>query len=204
MGGSSVAAELGFDPKSAELQWWAVAKVAAFAVVPPERLTKAQLDTGREQLIAATRSCDPDHPVRGRLADDVAARRRGDVVQRRVIDSPPRKRRWDKSAVRAQQWAAAPPRYAPTFEGTSSRCASRSDRRRWSASRRSCASSPCWLTTHAPEVTAVVICGALTSRATSATSPRGPRCVAGDSRNRAGRAARHTAGVPRATERVGW
>ena len=44
----TVASELGFDPKSGELQWWAVAKVAALAGVAPERLTKAQLDTGRE------------------------------------------------------------------------------------------------------------------------------------------------------------
>jgi hypothetical protein len=58
-----VAGELGFDPKSAELQWWAVAKVAALAGVPPERLTKAQLDTGREQLIAATSRLHPDHPM---------------------------------------------------------------------------------------------------------------------------------------------
>jgi hypothetical protein len=43
-----VAGELGFDPKSAELQWWAVAKVAALAGVWPDRLTKTQLDTGRD------------------------------------------------------------------------------------------------------------------------------------------------------------
>ena len=59
-----IAGELGFDPKAAELQWWAVAKVAALAGVWPERVTKAQLDTGREQLIAATRRLHPDHPMR--------------------------------------------------------------------------------------------------------------------------------------------
>jgi len=62
----TVAGELGFDPKSAELQWWAVAKVAALAGAAPERLTKAQLDTGREQLIAATRRLHPDHSLRAR------------------------------------------------------------------------------------------------------------------------------------------
>jgi hypothetical protein len=61
-----VAADLGFDPKSAELQWWAVAKVAALAGTPPGRLTKAQLDAGREQLIAATRRLHPNHPLRVR------------------------------------------------------------------------------------------------------------------------------------------
>ena len=63
-GSCQLAAGLGFDPKSAELQWSAVAKVAALAGVSPERLTKAQLDTGREQLIAATRQLHPDHPMR--------------------------------------------------------------------------------------------------------------------------------------------
>jgi hypothetical protein len=61
-----VAADLGFDPKSAELQWWAVAKVAGLAGTPPVRLTKAQLDAGREQLIAATRRLHPNHPLRVR------------------------------------------------------------------------------------------------------------------------------------------
>jgi hypothetical protein len=78
----SIAAELGFDPKSAELQWWAVAKVAALAGVAPERLTKAQLDNGREQLLAATRRLHPDHPMRA--ADHHAtAWCRGDAVSRR-------------------------------------------------------------------------------------------------------------------------
>ena len=40
-----VAAELGFTPKVAELQWWAVAKVAAVAGVAPDRLTRAKFDT---------------------------------------------------------------------------------------------------------------------------------------------------------------
>ena len=76
-----VAVELGFEPKSAELQWWAVAKVAALAGVPPERLTKAQLDRGREQLIAATRRLHPNHPMRVRPMTPRLARRRGDVDQ---------------------------------------------------------------------------------------------------------------------------
>lgn len=75
-----VAAELGFDPKSAELQWWAVTKVAALAGVPPDRLTKAQLDTGREELIAATDRLHPDHPVRTRPITT-----RGTVPRRRCF-----------------------------------------------------------------------------------------------------------------------
>jgi hypothetical protein len=78
-----VAAELGFDPKSAELQWWAVAKVAAFTGAAPKHLTKAQLDAGREQLIAATRRLHPDHPAPCAAADDEIAWCRGDAVSRR-------------------------------------------------------------------------------------------------------------------------
>ena len=41
------AAELGFTSKVAELQWWAVAKVAAVAGVPPDKLTSAKFDGAR-------------------------------------------------------------------------------------------------------------------------------------------------------------
>jgi integrase len=109
-----VGSELGFDPKSAELQWWAVAKVAALAGVPPERLTKAQLDTGREQLLAATRQLHPGHPMRARPTRLHGAE--ATLFHAGVIDSPPRKRHPDKSAVRAQQWAAVPPRLRQTLQ----------------------------------------------------------------------------------------
>ena len=49
-----VASELGFAAKSAELQWWAVAMVAALYGVSPERLTRPRLDAGRDELIAAS------------------------------------------------------------------------------------------------------------------------------------------------------
>jgi hypothetical protein len=55
-----VASELGFAAKSAELQWWAVALVAALYGISPERLTKPRLDSlatepqaRSDQLIAA-------------------------------------------------------------------------------------------------------------------------------------------------------
>jgi hypothetical protein len=34
-----------------------------------------------------------------------------------VIDVPPRKHHWNKSADRAREWAAVPPRLRATFEG---------------------------------------------------------------------------------------
>jgi hypothetical protein len=113
----SVAGELGFDPKSAELQWWAVAKVAALAGVAPERLTKAQLDTGREQLIAATSRLHPDHPMRARPVTTRLHGAEATLFHAGVINVPPRKRHPDKSAVRAQQWATVQPRLRATLEG---------------------------------------------------------------------------------------
>jgi len=112
-----VAGELGFDPKSAELQWWAVAKVAALAGVWPERLTKSQLETGREQLVAATHRLHPDHP---RRTKPLTARLHGaeaTLFHAGVIDTPPRKRHWDKSAARALEWATVAPRLRATLEG---------------------------------------------------------------------------------------
>ena len=150
-----VAAGLGFDPKSAELQWWAVAKVAALAGVSPERLTKAQLDTGREQLIAATRRLHPDHPMRVRPVTTRLHGAEATLFNAGVIDVPPRKHHWNKSAARAQQWGAAPPRLRATFEGyigqmrLSLRPATMV---RVEAVLREFA---VWLTAHAPEVTAV-------------------------------------------------
>ncbi len=112
-----IAGELGFDPKSAELQWWAVAKVAALAGVPPEQLTKAQLNTGREQLIAAIHQLHPDHPMRTRPLTTRLHGAEATLFHAGVIDAPPRKRHWDKPAERALQWAAIPPRLRATFEG---------------------------------------------------------------------------------------
>jgi hypothetical protein len=112
-----VAAELGFDQKSAELQWWAVARVAALVGVSPERLTKAQLDAGREQLIAATVRLHPDHPIRARPLTTRLHGAEATLFHAGVIDTPPRKRHPDKSAVREQQWAAVPPRLRATLQG---------------------------------------------------------------------------------------
>jgi hypothetical protein len=112
-----VAAELGFDPKSAELQWWAVAKVAALTGTAPERLTKAQLDAAREQLIAATVRLQPEHPIRARPLTTRLHGAETTLFHAGVIDAPPRKRHPDKSAAGAQQWAAVPSRLRVTLEG---------------------------------------------------------------------------------------
>jgi hypothetical protein len=48
-----VAADVGFAPKVAELQWWAVAKIAAVAGVLPEELTRAKFGAASRELIDA-------------------------------------------------------------------------------------------------------------------------------------------------------
>ena len=136
-----VAAELGFDPKSAELQWWAVAKVAALAGVPPERLTKAQLDAGREQLLAATHRLHPDHPMRVRPVTTRLHGAEATLFNAGVIDSPPRNTTGTSPQLVHSSGRRPRRGYAPRSRDTSDRCASRSDRPRWFASRRSCASS---------------------------------------------------------------
>ncbi|MCA1679558.1 MAG: site-specific integrase [Actinobacteria bacterium] len=113
----AVAAELGFDQKSAELQWWAVARVAVLASTSPERVSKAQLDAGREKLITATRRLHPDNPIRTRPLTTRLHGAEATLFHAGVIDVPPRKRHPDKSADRAREWAAVPPRLRATLEG---------------------------------------------------------------------------------------
>jgi integrase len=149
------AAELGFDERSAGLQWWAVAKVAALAGTSPERLTKAQLDAGREQLIAATHRMHPDHPLRARPLTTRLFGAEATLFHAGVIDAPPRKRHWDKSAERAREWAAVAPRLRVTLEGyiEQMRLSLRpATMVRVEAVLREFA---CWLTAEAPEVRAV-------------------------------------------------
>jgi integrase len=149
------AAELGFDEKSAGLQWWAVAKVAALAATSPERLTKAQLDAGREQLIAATHRLHPDHPLRARPLTTRLFGAEATLFHAGVVDVPARKRHWDKSAERAREWAAVSPRLRATLEGyvEQMRLSLRpATMVRVEAVLREFA---CWLTAEAPEVRAV-------------------------------------------------
>jgi hypothetical protein len=55
----ATAAGLGVLSKVAELQWWAVAKVAAVARIAPEKLNRTTFDVGSAQLIAATLRAGP-------------------------------------------------------------------------------------------------------------------------------------------------
>jgi site-specific recombinase XerD len=109
------AAGLGFSPKVAELQWWAVAKVAAVAGVAPEELTRARFDTASRELIDAVERFGARS---GRIT--LSTRLYGaeaTLYHAGVIDGPPRKRAPDQSDLRAREWASVPPRLAETLQG---------------------------------------------------------------------------------------
>ena len=55
----TMASELGFDRTATNLQWRAVAKVAAVAGIPPDRLTRETFDTGARRLLDAVEHCIP-------------------------------------------------------------------------------------------------------------------------------------------------
>jgi integrase len=149
------AAELGFAPKSAELQWWAVAIVAALVGVRPERLTSARFDSAREQLIATTRRLGPDHPGRAGILSTRLYGAEVTLFHAGVIDTPPRKRCANKSAERASEWARVPPRLAATLEGYVEQMRLSLRASSMFHIERVLRQFALWLTTHAPEVTAV-------------------------------------------------
>ena len=113
---AATAADLGFDARATVLQWSAVTKAAVLAGLAPDRLSKADLDAGREQMIAAIRRHRPDaHGARALTTALFGAE--ATLFHAGVIDVPPRKTHPDRAAARAATWAAAPPRLAATLLG---------------------------------------------------------------------------------------
>ncbi len=109
-----VADDIGFDGKSAELQWWAVAKVAAVAGVPPDTLSRAKFETARDQLIDAMLRLGPRSGHRTlsiRLFGAEAT-----LYHAGVIDGQPRKRKENQAELRQQEWASVPARLAETLQ----------------------------------------------------------------------------------------
>ncbi len=151
----ATASELGFEDKPAQLQWWATAMVAVVAGVPPERLTKLPFDAARDRLIVAICQRNP-HPRAQRSFTTRLFGAEATLFHAGVIDVPPRKRHWDKSAVRAQEWAAVTLQLRATFEEyiEQMRLSLRpATMVRVEAVLREFAG---WLTAHAPEVAALV------------------------------------------------
>ena len=112
-----VASELGFAAKSVELQWWAVALVAALYGISPERLTKPRLESGRDELIAASLRLGREDRARAQRLGAKLFGAETTLYHAGVIDVPPCRRSADKAAERAREWASVPPRLAATLEG---------------------------------------------------------------------------------------
>jgi site-specific recombinase XerD len=111
----ATAAGIGFSPKVAELQWWAVAKVAAVAGVAPDKLTRAKFDRASRELIDAVQRYGARSggiTLSTRLYGAEAT-----LYHTGVIDGQPRKRAADQSDLRAREWASVPVRLAETLQG---------------------------------------------------------------------------------------
>ena len=112
----AVAVQLGFDDRATTLQWSAVVKVAVLLGRPPDRLTPADLQSGREQMITAVRRHRPDsHGVRALTTALFGAE--ATLFHAAVIDVPPGKQHPNRSAQRAAQWASVPPVLAASLLG---------------------------------------------------------------------------------------
>ncbi|MGH2885526.1 MAG: tyrosine-type recombinase/integrase, partial [Solirubrobacteraceae bacterium] len=110
-----LAADVGFTPKVAELQWWAVAKVAAVAGVPPDKLTRAKFDAASARLLGATLQAGP--PSAHRCLSTRLYGAEATLYPPGVIDGAPRKRAPNQATLRQQEWSSVAPRLAETLQG---------------------------------------------------------------------------------------
>lgn len=109
-------AELGFGPVVTRPQWSALTKVAALAGLTPEHLTLPVIDVQRKALTTAITRHRPDsHGAKALSAALFGAQTT--PFHLGVLDTAPRKTNPDRSAERAAQWAAVPPRLATTLTG---------------------------------------------------------------------------------------
>ena len=113
---TATSTELGFDSIVTRLQWSALAKVAALAGLTVQRLTQPVIDEQRKALTAAITRHRPDsHGAKALSAALFGAQTT--LFHLGVLDTAPRKTAPDRSAERAAQWAAVPPRLATTLTG---------------------------------------------------------------------------------------
>jgi site-specific recombinase XerD len=149
----ATAAGLGFSPKVAELQWWAVAKVAAVAGVAPDKLTRTKFDTASQELIDAVKRFGARS---GRIT--LSTRLYGaeaTLYHAGVLDGAPRKRAPNQSTVRAGEWASVPPQLAATLQAYVEQMRVTLRPNSMPHIERTLREFALWLRDQAPEVTAV-------------------------------------------------
>ena len=148
-----VAAEVGFAPKVAELQWWAVAKVAAVAGVAPGKLTRVKFDAASRELIDAVKRFGArSGPITlsTRLYGAEAT-----LYHAGVIDGAPRKRAPNQARLRQQEWASVPVKLAETLQGYVEQMSVTLRPGSMPHIERTLREFALWLRDQAPEVTAV-------------------------------------------------
>jgi site-specific recombinase XerD len=111
----AIADGIGFSAKAAELQWWAVAKVAAVAGVPPDKLNRTRFDAASAELLAAALRSDR-HSAHRSLSTRLYGAE-ATLYHAGVIDGAPRKRAPNQAALREQEWASVPAGLAETLQG---------------------------------------------------------------------------------------
>lgn len=102
----ATAAVLGFSTQVARAQWAALGQVCALHGVAPERLTHADLDAARDELLAAADRYG--HGSRRDLSTAIFGLE-ATLFHAGVTDELPRKRGTTKADVRAAAWVRVPP-----------------------------------------------------------------------------------------------
>jgi len=109
---------LGFDRRSTILQWSATIKVATLLGRAPDALTQAELESGRDALIAGLRRHRPDsHGVRALTTALFGAE--ATLFHLGVTNVPPRKLHPNKTNRCEAEWASVPSRLAATLRASS-------------------------------------------------------------------------------------
>ena len=113
---TTVAAQLGFDERSAKLQWAALMKVAALQQIPPDQLDSALLHSGRDELVAAI---EEHCPVSSGHMWITAAlfRAEATLFHAGQLNLPPSRRGLRALPTTAQRWAHVTPDLAATLIG---------------------------------------------------------------------------------------
>ena len=148
-----VADGIGFSAKASELQWWAVAKVAAVAGVPPHKLSRSRFDAASAELLAAALRADRRSAHRSLSTRLYGAE--ATLYHAGVINGAPRKRAANQATLRQQEWASVPARLAATLQGYVEQMRVTLRPNSMPHIERTLREFALWLRDQAPEVTAV-------------------------------------------------
>jgi len=108
----NTSATLAFPIKTAQAQWSALAQICALTGLAPERLTHADIDGARHELLAAA---DRYGRESRRGLSTAIFGLEATLFHAGVIDELPRKRARTKADIRAAQWAKVPERMRTTM-----------------------------------------------------------------------------------------